>query len=244
MKQFSDSVSEHLARRQVWEQKYAIRACYGGWYERLKPYIVTGTSLEVGAGTGNFKSFWPELIVSDLIETPYVDLVADGTMLPLAAGSLSNLVVIDLLHHLHDPHKFFDEAARVLKPGGRILIIEPYITLLSYVCYFAVHHEDICFSEYGKSSTKEDPWEGNLAMMNLLFDRQKGRWNRRHPSFHIITRQPFGLLDFQLAGGFKPYAVVGWPALYDLALKLDRALEWLAPLCAFRMFCVIENRAD
>lgn len=240
---FDKAVRENMDRRIIWERKYAIRACYGGWYERIRPYIVEGSSLEVGSGSGNFKSFWPELMVSDVVETAYVDLVADAEMLPVEAGSLSNLVVIDLLHHLSDPHAFFDQAGRVLRPGGRILMIEPYITPLSWVCYRALHHEDVWFGGYQRMPDKIDPWQGNLAMMNVLLAGGRKRWAERHPSLVIVKQQLFGILDFQLAGGFKPYTFAGDPRLYDLVLRLDGALDWLGWLCGFRVFCVIENKS-
>ena len=237
------SAEQHIARRRVWEEKYAIRACYRGWFERLRPFIVPGRSVEVGAGSGHFKTLWPELIESDLVPTPYVDLVADGLRLPFAAARVSNLLVIDLLHHLADPHQFFDEAARVLRPGGRILAIEPYITPLSWLGYRLLHHEDIYFGGHHRSTDKHDPWAGNLALPNLLFGRQARDFTARHPSLKIIRRQRFSLFDFQLAGGFKPYAFINRPRLYDSFLALDRRLDWLAPLAGFRILCVIEHLA-
>jgi SAM-dependent methyltransferase len=237
-----ESAVQHLARRQIWDQKYAIRACYRGWYERMQPFIVPGPSVEIGAGSGDFKSFWPGLMTSDLVASPLVDMAADALRLPLASGSLSNFVVIDLLHHLRDPHEYLKEAHRVLRPGGRILAIEPYITPFSYVGYRAFHHENIWFGGYQKSADKSDPWEGNLALPNVLFGRDLPKWPSLHPQLRIIHRQKFGLLDFQLACGFKPRPLIKSPRLYEWMLVLDRYLDGLAALWAFRIFCVIEKK--
>ena len=224
------AAQQHIARRQVWEEKYAIRACYRGWFERLRPFIAAGRSLEVGAGSGHFKTLWPELVESDVVATPYVDLAADGMRLPFAPGSLGNILVIDLLHHLADPHVFFDEAARVLRPGGRVLAVEPYITPLSWAGYRLLHHEDIYFGGYHRSKDKDDPWAGNLALPNLLFSRERSDWPARHPTLRIIHRRRFSLFDFQLAGGFKPYAFVSKRWLYDWVVAVDSRLDWLGPL--------------
>ena len=143
-----EHAEEHRARRRVWEEKYAIRACYRGWHERMRPFIVEGVSVEVGAGTGEFKSFWPGLLTSDLVATPFTDFAADALRLPLASGSVANLVVIDLLHHLSDPHGFLRESSRILRVGGRLLAIEPYITPVSYLGYRLFHHENIDFRSY------------------------------------------------------------------------------------------------
>lgn len=233
--------AQHLTRRRIWESKYAIRACYQGWHRRLQPFIAEGVSLEIGSGSGHFSQLWKGLLTSDVVATPYVDLVADGQRLPLASGSLGNLLVVDLLHHLADPHLFFDEAARVLRKGGRVLAIEPYITPLSWLGYRLFHHEPVWFGGYHRSSTKVDPWEGNLALPNLLFARERDAWPQRHPSLRIVHTHRFGVLDFQLAGGFKPYAFVGNRRLYDLCISADQCLDWLAPLAAFRILAVIEK---
>jgi len=238
----ADSDHEHRQRSEIWRNKYAIRACYRGWYERLRPFILQGPSLEVGAGFGGFKNFWPELWTTDVVATAGLDLAADGLRLPLADGCLANLLVLDLLHHLRDPHVFFDEAARVLRPGGRVLAIEPYISPLSFVAYRLLHHEDVWFGGYHRTDDKTDPWAGNLALANIVFKRQMADWPSRHPSLTIVHRRRFSILDFQLACGFKPRALVSSPRLYDLALAVDRRLDWLAFLCGFRILVVIEKR--
>jgi SAM-dependent methyltransferase len=237
----NNAAQQHLARRRVWETKYAIRACYRGWLERLRPHIVPGRSVEIGAGSGHMKTLWPELIESDVVATPYIDLVADGLRLPFVAESLSNILVLDLLHHLADPHVFFDEAARVLRPGGRVLAIEPWISPLSWLGYRLLHHEDIYFGGHHRSADKSDPWAGNLALPNLLFGRKAPDFSARHPRLKIVIRRRFSLFDFQLAGGFKPYAFIKPPRLYNAFLALDRLLDPLAPLIGFRILCVIER---
>lgn len=235
-----DDAAEHRARRAVWESKYAIRACYQGWFDRLRPFVVPGKSLEVGAGCGQARTIWPELIESDVVATPFVDLVADGLNLPFADGTLANILVIDLLHHLRDPHAFIDEAERVLRVGGRVLAIDPFITPFSFVAYRLLHHEDVYFGGYHRSGDKHDPWAGNLALANLMYRRRR-RWAQRHPHMRIIHQRKFSLLDFQLAGGFKPYALIGRPRWYDRVVALDKWLDGLAPLMGFRIFCVIER---
>ena len=45
---------------------------------------------------------------------------------PRSSGSLANIVLFDTLHHLGNVRYFFDEALRVLQPGGRVIIMDPY----------------------------------------------------------------------------------------------------------------------
>jgi SAM-dependent methyltransferase len=52
-------------------------------------------------------------------------LCADGYQLPFAEGSFSLVLLIAVLEHTSDPARLLHEARRVLKPGGRVLIVVP-----------------------------------------------------------------------------------------------------------------------
>ena len=52
-------------------------------------------------------------------------VVGDMTALPIAAGSMSAVIVIDALHHVPDVPAVFREAFRVLDTGGAFLLAEP-----------------------------------------------------------------------------------------------------------------------
>jgi SAM-dependent methyltransferase len=49
----------------------------------------------------------------------------DGHAMPFEEGSFGHLLCFDTLHHMHDYDKVFSEFARVLKPGGRAIFVEP-----------------------------------------------------------------------------------------------------------------------
>jgi SAM-dependent methyltransferase len=50
---------------------------------------------------------------------------ADATALPFRDGAFASVLVRDLLHHLPEPRGATAEAARVLRPGGTLLVLEP-----------------------------------------------------------------------------------------------------------------------
>lgn len=54
-------------------------------------------------------------------------LAADAGALPLADGSFDVVLIRDLLHHLPDRLAALTEAHRVLRPAGRLLLIEPNV---------------------------------------------------------------------------------------------------------------------
>lgn len=50
---------------------------------------------------------------------------ADAMALPFRDGAFASVLVRDLLHHLPEPRRAMAEAARVLAPGGRLVLLEP-----------------------------------------------------------------------------------------------------------------------
>ena len=107
--------------RLTWEQKPLLRRIYNDIYDRIAAACVRGTTLEIGGGIGQFKSRFPDVIATDIQSAPWLDLVTDAQKLPFAAGSVANIVMVDVLHHIEFPLLFLQEAERVLarwRPPG------------------------------------------------------------------------------------------------------------------------------
>jgi SAM-dependent methyltransferase len=106
-----------IGYRAVWKQKAVLRILCNDIFERIAGSVVDGTTLELGEGIGNLKEKIASLISSDIQFAPWLDLVADAQKLPFAVNSLSNIVMLDVLHHIEFPSLLFSEAVRVLRPG-------------------------------------------------------------------------------------------------------------------------------
>lgn len=235
---------EHFIRRRIWANKPQIRLVYQRWTKLMVSYLPSGTILEVGSGSGLLKNFWPDVILSDVIKLPWIDRIIDCMKMPFGEGELGGIVSFDLLHHVANPHEFLEESARVLKPGGRILLMEPYITPVSHIFYKMLHFEDINFKVYHEGlcnqQGKSDPWQGNLAMANIVFDRELSQWGRLHPNLKILKKQKLSFLDFQFAAGFRDHAYLPH-GLFKHLVKIDDYLGWLMGLIGFRVFVVLEK---
>jgi SAM-dependent methyltransferase len=234
-----------LEHRRVWESKRALRTVYEHYYREVVRACQPGRTLEVGGGTGNLKGFMPDVISSDVQESAWLDVVADAQRLPFAPASFANIVMFDVLHHIERPRLFLEEAARILKPHGRVIVCEPAITPVSYWFYRHFHPEPVCLKvdplARAKPTQSRDPWDSNQAIPTLIFGRESQRLARLMPSLRIHAVRRFGFFAYPLSGGFRPWSLLPhW--LVTPLLTIEHGLEGvLGPLMAFRLLGVIEK---
>jgi SAM-dependent methyltransferase len=240
-------MSERLIRyREVWRRKRVLREAYAQWYGDILADLspVAGPTLEVGSGIGNFKEFKPDVVTSDIEKSSWVDMAFDAHSIPFESGSLGNIVMVDVLHHLSSPVAFLREAARALKKGGRLLIVEPYPSPVSLLVYRAFHPEPFIMDVdyFNKTDVREkDPWEANQAAAYLLFYRHRREFERVFSSsLRVIKSRRMSFVLYPLSGGFENRALA--PGFLVPALKLiEAALRPLTRLLAFRCYVVLER---
>lgn len=242
-----------IAHKQAWRNKPSLRALYGDYYRRLLDALpVNGTYLDVGAGSGHSRDplTGQDVTRLDILPSPWVDVTGDAHALPFADQRFDGLLLIDVLHHLRDPKTFFAEAARVLKPGGRLAMIEPGITPLSWLFYTFLRHEPVDMSgnpmEKQNYGSGDDPFESNQAIPTLLFRHQEHRiaLNEAVPSLRVMDRQWLSLFAYPLTGGFKRWTLLPERLVAPLLRLEDKILPGLGALMGFRLFIVLEKRAE
>ena len=238
----SDNLKKH---KKIWDSKPILKKVYGIWYKQIVADLAPGKTVELGAGTGNFQEFKKDVITSDIDQHAWLDMNFDAHATPFKDNEIGNLVLIDVLHHLADPIKFLKEARRVLAPGGRIVMIEPYPSWFSLKVYKRFHEEPFKFDVdyFGlKTSEEKDPWESNQAISYLLFFKYLDKFQERFGKNLIIKKKE--LLSFILypaTGGFdRTQMIPTW------SVPMFRAIEWflkpLAKYLAFRCYIVIEKK--
>src|SRR5258706_955922 len=130
-------------RLEIIRTKPFLRKIYDEWYRMIQSRIPAGDGevLELGSGAGHLHRFVPEVIRSEVFPCATVELVADACLLPIATRSLRSIVMTDGFHHIPDVSSFLREAARCLRPGGRIIMVEPWVTSWSKLVFGRFHHE-------------------------------------------------------------------------------------------------------
>jgi SAM-dependent methyltransferase len=175
MKTDLEFLAEH---RRIWSSKPRLRQSYRRYHDMiLAECPENGVLVELGCGIGTLTERARELgrtrwIATDIIATQRADLRCDATAMPFRAASVDRIVFVDVLHHVAVPARFFAEAARVLKPGGAIVAVEPWVTPLSYPIYRWVHHEGCDLSRdveapFAAAGSKP-AYEGDNGIPSLL----------------------------------------------------------------------------
>src|SRR5207244_1125749 len=82
-----------------------------------------GRRLEIGSGSSIVKTFYKDVITSDIKPLPWVDLALTAEGIPFGDGSLRAIYGTNVFHHLPHPRKFFAESIRVLEPGGGVILV-------------------------------------------------------------------------------------------------------------------------
>jgi ubiquinone/menaquinone biosynthesis C-methylase UbiE len=114
------------------EYKDESDASYQAWIDLMK-CTDADDILEIGCGSGAMlKRLSARLRVGlepaeNLLipSSGFTGVMATAQRLPFKDGSFSLILYKHALHHVEDKQKALEEAARVLAPGGRLVVIEP-----------------------------------------------------------------------------------------------------------------------
>jgi SAM-dependent methyltransferase len=181
-----------------------------------------------------------------VVRAPWHDRELDAAALPVADGSLGALVLFDVLHHLPAPRRFFAEAERALRPGGRVVMCEPYLSPLSYPVYKLAHEEPVDtrvdpLEPAPGPAGGRDPFDSNQAIPTLLFGRARGAFAREFPGLAIRRVERLAGPSYPASGGFSRPPLLPqrlWSALHRLEKRIpERAFA----LLGFRMLIVLER---
>lgn len=238
-----------IAHRGVWEKKETIRLLYRDFHRRLLDSCPAGRVLDIGGGTAHIKDVRPDIVSTDILLFPGIDVVADAHRLPFPDESFMGVVMLDVLHHLERPIEFLEEASRVLKPGGRLAMIEPAMTTLARRFYDYFHAEPVDmdadpFADVAINPDR-DPFDANQAIPTLLFatSAARGRVEEVIPSLRVRSVKWLSLFAYPMSGGFQSWSLMPAALVGPLLAFEEKVPEAVRRQIAFRMMVVLERLA-
>jgi SAM-dependent methyltransferase len=142
--------------------------------EKMAKRLPKGSDvLDVGAGRGDFKPIFAghSYIGLDIYPYPEIDLAVDLIQeCPFKDDSFDLVVLANVIEHVYDYRALMTRGAKLLKPGGRILITVPFMLKL--------HQEPVDYHRYTRYALSQI-----AADLGLQVEVLEGYYN------------PLGLLD-------------------------------------------------
>ncbi len=179
-------------------------------FEWMNKYIEKDDiGLEVGAGA----SFSKEFIInknfktSDCANYQHIDYKnIDAHSTGFEDNSFDYVIASNMVHHLSFPLKFFKEMNRILKKDGKLIIYEPYASILLQLVEIIMRHEGFdwtknVWNESITATEEEDAWSGNIAIPHLLFDDSDKFKKKLGSYFKIEYDKILHELSFLNSGG-------------------------------------------
>lgn len=232
--------------QELWHRKPLLRTVYTDLYRTMQAYRsgAAGKTVELGSGMGSISEVMPDCLRTDLFHFPWLDLVENAYRLSFEDASVSNLLMVDVFHHLRYPGTALNEFLRVLTPGGRVILMEPGLGLLGRLIYEWMHVEPV-----GKP--QDITWFApeNWSPNHVDYYAAQGNATRifTRPAFldelspwKIVEIRQIAALAYAASGGYSG------PQLYPTAAYafikfVEKFLQLFPKLFATRLMVVLEK---
>jgi SAM-dependent methyltransferase len=226
-------------------EKALLRRLYHSYYVAYDEVIARATPggliVEIGSGGGYYRSLRPNVISIDLRPGADVDVVGSALAIPLRTNSTSAILLLNVLHHLPNPVAFFHECARILTPGGRVCLIEPYVGPMSRRVVRPLHHEPWDESAAWSLPDTGPMTAANMAMPWIIFFRDRARYDSEFAQLPVSSIRLHTMALYLLSGGVSMRALLpGF--LFGPTLAVEHLLSPLAPRLATMMTVELVRR--
>ena len=179
-KKMNNKDYRNLLLRQVNNSSKPAIYYYLRWmYTKIEKNLIGKRILEIGSGPGLSTKFInnKNITLTDLLFWPNSNVNGniDATSLPFVANSFDSAFAVDAIHHISYPDKAIVELCRVVRPGGKIIIIEPYVSLFSFLIYKFFHDESTTWNykiPVNGKTVSETASDGEQSTLQALLSNQ------------------------------------------------------------------------
>ena len=233
--------------RKTYQNKDLIKIIYNNYYKKIKENIYLSDKkkiLELGSGGGNIKKIIQNCITSDQFKNENIDRIENIYKINFKKNSVSNIILIDVFHHLQFPNLALKEIHRVLIKNGRIIMIEPAMGFIPRIIFKIFHYEPNGFNL--KINWNHIPKK--IPSLNQYFAAQSVPWRafflkelNLKSKYSIKLIKPFSDFAFLLSGGYS-YKALYPKILYSLIKLIDKILTSISiRIFSARMLIVLEK---
>ena len=239
-----DSIEKN---QEYWSRKPLLKTLYRDFYRLISKNLSNlpeSKIVELGSGLGNIHEVIPNCLRTDLFPNPWIDQVENAYQLSFSDESISDLILTDVFHHLRYPGTVLKEFSRVLRQGGRVIMLEPCISALGLIVYGALHDEPVAI-------TKEIEWNAPEAWSPEKIDYYAAQGNasrvflgkkfrKNLKDWQKIETQRLSSIAYAASGGFSKPQLYPTRAL-PLIRKLEKLLDLFPALFATRLLIILEK---
>ena len=202
----------------------ALGVLYKEWYEHISQQLSNseGINLELGCGASFIDEIIKSVKKSDVFLNSNTDLKIDAMEVGLRfENKISNLILVNVFHHISNPELFLRSAEKSLVSGGRIIMVEPSNNVWSRLIYKLVGHEKFDIEQKTWEFESNDPLlDSNQALSWIIFKRDYKKFKKLFPKFSLLKKKSMMPLSYLLSGGHTYNSKVG-----KIFIKIIRRLE-------------------
>jgi SAM-dependent methyltransferase len=246
------SIDQHnkeiFQNHQIWQSKPILQKIYDDLYRTILKQIasnIDGCIVELGSGIGSIKNVIPQCICTDIFQNPWIDQVENVYSLSFRDNEVSNIVLFDVFHHLQYPGSALEEMLRVLCKKGRVIILEPCLSVLGWFVYGMLHHEQVGFFKDIEWNAGNEFMPGNedyyAAMGNAMRVFDTDKFSQELNEWKILLCQKKSCISYIASGGFSK------PQMYPT--KCYSSMQFIEKICnrfprffATRMLIILEKQ--
>jgi SAM-dependent methyltransferase len=233
--------------RKIYQNKDLIKIIYTNYYKNIKKNIYLSDKkkiLELGSGGGNIKKVIKDCITSDQFKNKNIDRIENIYKINFEKNSISNIILIDVFHHLQFPSLALKEIHRVLIKNGRIIMVEPAMGFIPRIVYKIFHYEPNGFN----LRIKWNNIPKKIPSSNKYFAAQSIPWRafflkelNLKSKYSIKLIKPFSDFAFLLSGGYS-YKALYPKILYSMIKLIDKILTSISiRIFSARMLIVLQK---
>lgn len=231
----------------LWNQKPTLQSAYRDLYRLAAGQLSSlpdSKIVELGSGMGHIREVIPNCITTELFPFPWIDRIENAYKLSFEDETISDLISTDVFHHLKYPGTALTEFHRVLRKGGRVILLEPCMSLLGLIVYGMFHVEPVAINKkiewFSPAGWSPDSMDYFAAQGNATRIFVGNGFRSQLTAWKSVKTIRLSALAYAASGGYSGPQL--YPTgMYTVVKSLGKVLDLFPSLFATRLLVVLEK---